>query len=243
MNGVGTKAVNALSYYFKVESNRDGLTAFAKFNKGELKEELQPEQTSRRRGTKVTFIPDESIFKNFKFRSEYISRMLKNYVYLNTGLTILFNNEKYFSENGLKDLLIERIKDNDITYPIIHLMGDDIEVAITHSKIQYSEEYHSFVNGQNTTQGGTHLSSFREAFVKTIREFYGKNYDASDIRKSIVAAVSIKVMEPVFESQTKTKLGSTEMGGDLPSVRVYINHLLKNKLHNYLHKNSNIAEA
>ena len=243
LNGVGTKAVNALSDYFKVESNRDGLTAFAEFNKGELKEALQPEQSSRRRGTKVTFIPDESIFKNFKFRSEYISRMLKNYVYLNTGLTILFNNEKYFSENGLKDLLIERIKDNDITYPIIHLMGDDIEVAITHSKIQYSEEYHSFVNGQNTTQGGTHLSSFREAFVKTIREFYSKNYDASDIRKSIVAAVSIKVMEPVFESQTKTKLGSTEMGDNLPSVRVYINEFLKTKLDNFLHKNQEVAEA
>ena len=243
LNGVGTKAVNALSDYFKVESNRDGQTAFAEFNKGELKEEIQPEQSSRRRGTKVTFVPDESIFKNFKFRSEYISRMLKNYVYLNPGLTIIFNNEKYYSENGLKDLLIERIKDNDIAYPIIHLMGEDIEVAITHSKIQYSEEYHSFVNGQNTTQGGTHLSSFREAFVKTIREFYGKNYDASDIRKSIVAAVSIKVMEPVFESQTKTKLGSTEMGGKLPSVRVYINEFLKTKLDNFLHKNQEVSEA
>ena len=243
LNGVGTKAVNALSDYFKVESNRDGQTAFAEFNKGELKEELQPEQSSRRRGTKVTFVPDESIFKNFKFRSEYISRMLKNYVYLNPGLTIIFNNEKYYSENGLKDLLVERIKDNDIAYPIIHLIGDDIEVAITHSKIQYSEEYHSFVNGQNTTQGGTHLSAFREAFVKTIREFYGKNYDASDIRKSIVAAVSIKVMEPVFESQTKTKLGSTEMGGNLPSVRVYINEFLKTKLDNFLHKNQEVSEA
>ena len=243
LNGVGTKAVNALSDYFKVESNRDGQTAFAEFNKGELKEELQPEQSSRRRGTKVTFVPDESIFKNYKFRSEYISRMLKNYVYLNPGLTIIFNNEKYYSENGLKDLLIERIKDNDIAYPIIHLIGDDIEVAITHSKIQYSEEYHSFVNGQNTTQGGTHLSAFREAFVKTIREFYGKNYDASDIRKSIVAAVSIKVMEPVFESQTKTKLGSTEMGGNLPSVRVYINEFLKTKLDNFLHKNQEVSEA
>jgi topoisomerase-4 subunit B len=243
LNGVGTKAVNALSDYFKVESNRDGQTAFAEFNKGELKEELQPEQSSRRRGTKVTFVPDESIFKNFKFRSEYISRMLKNYVYLNPGLTIIFNNEKYYSENGLKDLLIERIKDNDIAYPIIHLIGEDIEVAITHSKIQYSEEYHSFVNGQNTTQGGTHLSAFREAFVKTIREFYGKNYDASDIRKSIVAAVSIKVMEPVFESQTKTKLGSTEMGGNLPSVRVYINEFLKTKLDNFLHKNQEVSEA
>ena len=243
LNGVGTKAVNALSDYFKVESNRDGQTAFAEFNKGELKEELQPEQSSRRRGTKVTFVPDESIFKNYKFRSEYISRMLKNYVYLNPGLTIIFNNEKYYSENGLKDLLIERIKDNDIAYPIIHLIGDDIEVAVTHSKIQYSEEYHSFVNGQNTTQGGTHLSAFREAFVKTIREFYGKNYDASDIRKSIVAAVSIKVMEPVFESQTKTKLGSTEMGGKLPSVRVYINEFLKTKLDNFLHKNQEVSEA
>ena len=243
LNGVGTKAVNALSDYFKVESNRDGQTAFAEFNKGELKEELLPEQSSRRRGTKVTFVPDESIFKNYKFRSEYISRMLKNYVYLNPGLTIIFNNEKYYSENGLKDLLIERIKDNDIAYPIIHLIGDDIEVAITHSKIQYSEEYHSFVNGQNTTQGGTHLSAFREAFVKTIREFYGKNYDASDIRKSIVAAVSIKVMEPVFESQTKTKLGSTEMGGKLPSVRVYINEFLKTKLDNFLHKNQEVSEA
>ena len=243
LNGVGTKAVNALSDYFKVESNRDGQTAFAEFNKGELKEELQPEQSSRRRGTKVTFVPDESIFKNYKFRSEYISRMLKNYVYLNPGLTIIFNNEKYYSENGLKDLLIERIKDNDIAYPIIHLIGDDIEVAITHSKTQYSEEYHSFVNGQNTTQGGTHLSAFREAFVKTIREFYGKNYDASDIRKSIVAAVSIKVMEPVFESQTKTKLGSTEMGGKLPSVRVYINEFLKTKLDNFLHKNQEVSEA
>ena len=243
LNGVGTKAVNALSDYFKVESNRDGQTAFAEFKQGELKEELQPEQSSRRRGTKVTFVPDESIFKNFKFRSEYISRMLKNYVYLNPGLTIIFNNEKYYSENGLKDLLVERIKDNDIAYPIIHLIGDDIEVAITHSKIQYSEEYHSFVNGQNTTQGGTHLSAFREAFVKTIREFYGKNYDASDIRKSIVAAVSIKVMEPVFESQTKTKLGSTEMGGNLPSVRVYINEFLKTKLDNFLHKNQEVSEA
>ena len=243
LNGVGTKAVNALSDYFKVESNRDGQTAFAEFNKGELSEELRPEQSSRRRGTKVTFVPDESIFKNFKFRSEYISRMLKNYVYLNPGLTIIFNNEKYYSENGLKDLLIERIKDNDIAYPIIHLIGDDIEVAMTHSKIQYSEEYHSFVNGQNTTQGGTHLSAFREAFVKTLREFYGKNYDASDIRKSIVAAVSIKVMEPVFESQTKTKLGSTEMGGKLPSVRVYINEFLKTKLDNFLHKNQKVSEA
>ena len=243
LNGVGTKAVNALSDFFKVESNRDGKTAYAEFKRGELDTQIEPEDSSRRRGTKVTFIPDLSIFKNFKFRNEYIARMLKNYVYLNPGLTIIFNNEKFHSKNGLKDLLEERIKDSAIAYPIIHLRGDDIEVAITHSKTQYSEEYHSFVNGQNTTQGGTHLSSFREAFVKTIREFYGKNFDASDIRKSIVSAVSIKVMEPVFESQTKTKLGSTDMGGDLPSVRVYINDFLKNKLDNFLHRNGEVADA
>ena len=243
LNGVGTKAVNALSDFFRVESNRDGKTAYAEFKRGELANQLIPEDSSRRRGTKVTFIPDLSIFKNFKFRNEYIARMLKNYVYLNPGLTIIFNNEKFHSKNGLKDLLEERIKDSAITYPIIHLKGEDIEVAITHSKTQYSEEYHSFVNGQNTTQGGTHLSSFREAYVKTIREFYGKNFDASDIRKSIVSAISIKVMEPVFESQTKTKLGSTDMGGNLPSVRVYINDFLKNKLDNYLHRNSDVAEA
>ena len=243
LNGVGTKAVNALSDYFKVESNRDGKTSYAEFKRGELGFKLEPEESNRRRGTKVTFIPDLSIFKNFKYRNEYIARMLKNYVFLNPGLTIIFNNEKFHSKNGLKDLLEDRIKDSAIAYPIIHLKGNDIEVAITHSKTQYSEEYHSFVNGQNTTQGGTHLSSFREAFVKTIRDFYGKNFDASDIRKSIVSAISIKVMEPIFESQTKTKLGSTEMGGDLPSVRVYINDFLKNKLDNFLHRNSDISEA
>ena len=243
LNGVGTKAVNALSNYFKVESNRDGKTAYAEFNKGELDFELTPENSNRRRGTKVVFIPDETIFKNYKFRNEYIIRMLKNYVYLNPGLTIIFNNEKFQSKDGLKDLLNDRIIDTQISYPIIHLKGDDIEVAITHSKTQYSEEYHSFVNGQNTTQGGTHLSSFREAYVKTIRDFYKKNFDASDIRKSIIAAISIKVMEPVFESQTKTKLGSTEMGGNLPSVRVYINDFLKTKLDNFLHKNNEIAES
>ena len=243
LNGVGTKAVNALSDYFKVESNRDGKTSYAEFKRGELGFKLEPEESNRRRGTKVTFIPDLSIFKNFKYRNEYIARMLKNYVFLNPGLTIIFNNEKFHSKNGLKDLLEDRIKDSAIAYPIIHLKGNDIELAITHSKTQYSEEYHSFVNGQNTTQGGTHLSSFREAFVKTIRDFYGKNFDASDIRKSIVSAISIKVMEPIFESQTKTKLGSTEMGGDLPSVRVYINDFLKNKLDNFLHRNSDISEA
>ena len=242
LNGVGTKAVNALSDYFKVESNRDGKSAIAEFNQGELGNHQDAESSSRRRGTKVSFIPDESIFKNFKYRNEYISKMLKNYVYLNPGLTIIFNGEKYYSENGLADLLKERINESEMLYPIIHLKGDDIEVAITHSKSQYTEEYHSFVNGQNTTQGGTHLSAFREALVKTIRDFYGKNYEASDIRKSVVSAVSIKVMEPVFESQTKTKLGSADMGGELPSVRAYINDFLKKKLDNYLHKNNEVAE-
>lgn len=242
LNGVGTKAVNALSTYFRVESTRDNKSASAEFELGNLINQEMLEETTRRKGTKVSFVPDESIFKNYKFRNEYIIKMLKNYVYLNPGLTIVFNGEKYYSENGLKDLLSENIKDTDLLYPIIHLKGDDIEVALTHSKTQYSEEYHSFVNGQNTTQGGTHLAAFREALVKTLREFYGKNYDASDIRKSVVAAVSIKVMEPVFESQTKTKLGSTDMGGDLPTVRTYINDFVKTHLDNYLHKNPDTAE-
>ena len=243
LNGVGTKAVNALSEYFRVESNRDGKSASAEFSQGNLIDEEKLNETTRRKGTKVSFIPDEQIFKNYKYRNEYVEKMLKNYVYLNPGLTIVFNGEKFYSENGLKDLLEENINESDMLYPIIHLRGEDIEVAITHSKTQYSEEYHSFVNGQNTTQGGTHLAAYREAFVKTIREFYGKNYEASDIRKSIVTAVSIKVMEPVFESQTKTKLGSTEMGGDFPTVRTFINDFLKTQLDNYLHKNAVAAEA
>jgi topoisomerase-4 subunit B len=242
LNGVGTKAVNALSTFFRVESNRDGKSASAEFETGNLTNQELLEDSSRRKGTKVTFVPDHAIFKNFKFRNEYIIKMIKNYVYLNPGLTIVFNGEKYFSENGLKDLLAENINESDQLYPVIHLRGDDIEVAITHSKTQYSEEYHSFVNGQNTSQGGTHLSAFREAIVKTVREFFGKNYDASDIRKSIVSAIAIKVMEPVFESQTKTKLGSTEMGGDHPTVRTYINDFVKKNVDNYLHKNPGTAE-
>ncbi|MCB0427499.1 MAG: type IIA DNA topoisomerase subunit B, partial [Mangrovimonas sp.] len=242
LNGVGTKAVNALSTYFRVESTRDGKSASAEFEYGELTNQDLLDDTSRRKGTKVSFIPDESIFKNYKFRNEYIEKMLKNYVYLNPGLTIVFNGEKFYSENGLKDLLEENIKESDTLYPIIHLKGSDIEVAITHSKTQYSEEYHSFVNGQNTTQGGTHLAAFREAYVKTIREFYNKNYEAADVRKSIVSAVSIKVMEPVFESQTKTKLGSTDMGGNLPTVRTYVNDFLKTHLDNFLHKNPETAD-
>ncbi len=242
LNGVGTKAVNALSSFFKVESHRDNQSKFAEFSQGELKEESGVEQSSKRKGTKVTFIPDEVIFKNYKYRNEYVEKMLRYYVYLNPGLTIDFNGEKFLSENGLRDLLEDNMAQEDMLYPVIHLRGDDIEVAITHSKTQYSEEYHSFVNGQNTTQGGTHLAAYRESLVKTIREFYGKNYDSSDIRKSIVSAISIKVMEPVFESQTKTKLGSTDMGGELPTVRTYINDFVKTNLDNFLHKNPPVAE-
>ena len=201
LNGVGTKAVNALSNYFRVESVRDDKQKAAEFSGGNLVLDEEIIDTTKRKGTKVTFIPDEAIFKNYKFRNEYIIKMLKNYCYLNTGLSIIYNGEKYYSDNGLKDLLDENISVEDMIYPIIHLKGDDIEVAMTHSKSQYSEEYHSFVNGQNTTQGGTHLVAFREAVVKTIREFYNKGFEPSDIRKSIVSAVSIKVMEPVFESQ------------------------------------------
>ena len=243
LNGVGTKAVNALSNYFRVESTREGKSASAEFELGVLKNQDLLDDTSRRKGTKVSFIPDPEIFKNYKYRNEYVARMLKNYVYLNPGLTINFNGEKFFSENGLKDLLEDNTKAEDRLYPTIHIKGNDIEVALTHSKTQYSEEYHSFVNGQNTTQGGTHLAAFREAYVKTIRDYFGKNYDASDIRKSIISAIAIKVMEPVFESQTKTKLGSTEMGGGLPTVRTFINDFVKTQLDNYLHKNANAAEA
>lgn len=242
LNGVGTKAVNALSSYFRVESSRDGKSVSAEFEKGNLINKEDLEESSRRKGTKVTFIPDEVIFKNYSYRNEYIEKMLKNYVYLNPGLTIMFNGEKFYSEEGLKDLLSDRIREEDRLFPIIHLRGNDIEVAITFSKAQYSEEYHSFVNGQNTTQGGTHQTAFREAIVKTIRDFYKKNFEPSDIRKSIVSAVSIKVMEPIFESQTKTKLGSTDMGEDLPSVRTFILDFMKQELDNYLHKNNETAE-
>ena len=243
LNGVGTKAVNALSSMFSVASYRENQTVNAVFEFGNLIQEDPVSSSSKRRGTKVVFEPDTRIFKNYIYRLEYVERMLKNYVYLNPGLTIDLNGEKYYSENGLKDLLEDQSTASDLLYPIIHLEGEDIEVAITHSRSQYSEEYHSFVNGQNTTHGGTHLAAFREALVKTIREHFGKNFEASDIRKSIISAISIKVMEPVFESQTKTKLGSTEMGGDMPSVRAYINDFLGTQLDNFLHKNTQTAEA
>ena len=243
LNGVGTKAVNALSSKFKVMSVRENETTNAVFEYGNLIQQDPVTSSSKRRGTQVVFEPDTSIFKNYRYRLEYVERMLKNYVYLNRGLTIDLNGLKFFSENGLKDLLEDQTNASDLLYPIIHLKGEDIEVAITHSRSQYSEEYHSFVNGQNTTQGGTHQAAFREALVKTIRDHYGKNFDASDIRKSIISAISIKVMEPVFESQTKTKLGSTEMGEKMPSVRSYINDFLGTQLDNFLHKHTETAEA
>jgi len=243
LNGVGTKAVNALSTNFKVQSVRDGKSKSVIFEQGNLVEEGEIENSTKRKGTKVSFVPDISIFKNYKYRNEYVSKMLKYYVYLNPGLSIVFNGEKFKSENGLKDLLQDNNELDKLLYPIIHLKGNDIEIALTHSKIQYSEEYFSFVNGQHTTQGGTHQSAFRESIVKTIREFFGKSYDASDIRKSIISAISIKVMEPVFESQTKTKLGSTEMGGGLGTVRTYINDFVGKNLDNFLHKNPDVAES
>ena len=243
LNGVGTKAVNPLSSIFRVESVRDNQMTSAEFEFGNLTLQDPISESSRRRGTKVLFIPDASIFKHYKYRLEYVERMIKNYVYLNPGLTIDLNGLKFFSNNGLKDLLEDQTNLSDLLYPIIHLRGEDIEIAISHIRSQYSEEYYSFVNGQHTTQGGTHQAAFREALVKTIREHFGKNFEASDIRKSIVSAISIKIMEPIFESQTKTKLGSTEMGGGMPSVRSYINDFLGTQLDNYLHKNPETADA
>jgi topoisomerase-4 subunit B len=242
LNGVGTKAVNALSDYFKVRSFREGKMKIAEFSRGNITENHPETDTSDRNGTEISFVPDHSIFINYKFRKEYIERMLRNYAYLNPGLKIIFNGETYFSENGLKDLLEEELE-SDILYPIVHLKEEDIELAITHSDKSQTETYFSFVNGQNTTQGGTHLNAFREAYVKTVREFFNKNFEAADIRKSIIAAVSINVEEPVFESQTKTKLGSNDIGPNGPTVRTFIIDFLKNKLDNFLHKNPEIAEA
>ena len=242
LNGVGTKAVNALSDYFKVRSFRDGKMKAAEFSKGVIQENHTEVDSSDRNGTEISFVPDQSIFLNFKFRKEYIERMLRNYTYLNPGLKIIFNGETFISENGLKDLLNEELE-GEILYPIVHIKEEDIEVAITHSDKSQTETYFSFVNGQNTTQGGTHLNAFREAYVKTIREFFNKNFEAADIRKSIIAAISINVEEPVFESQTKTKLGSNDIGPNGPSVRTFIIDFLKNKLDNFLHKNPEVAEA
>ena len=241
LNGVGAKAVNALSDYFQVQSVRDGKTKIARFEKGELVQDDPINDSSLRRGTKILFKPDNSVFKNYRFVSEYIEKMLWNYAYLNPGLTIVFNGEKFHSENGLKDLLQDNI-DSEVMHEIIHLRGDDIEVALTHSERSQSDMYYSFVNGQHTTQGGTHQNAFREALVKTLREFYNKSFDAADIRDSVVAAVSIKVIEPVFESQTKTKLGSNEIGPEGPTVRTFVLDFMKTKLDNYLHRNEAVAE-
>jgi topoisomerase-4 subunit B len=240
LNGVGTKAVNALSNWFEVTSVRDGQQKLVVFETGELVEDNEIVASSNRKGTKTSFIADEKIFKNYKYLTQHVDKMLWNYVYLNPGLTINFNGEKYQSDNGLKDLL-ESVLSAEALYPTIHLRGDDIEVAITHAK-KYGEEYYSFVNGQHTTQGGTHQGAFREALVKTIREFYGKNFDAQDVRQSIVAAVAVKVMEPVFESQTKTKLGSTEVEPDGQSMKAFVADFLKTELDNFLHKNPATAE-
>ncbi|GGF09147.1 DNA topoisomerase IV subunit B [Hymenobacter cavernae] len=242
LNGVGTKAVNALSNYFLVQSVRDGVMKSAEFNQGNLVQDPKPVKTSQRNGTLIAFQPDDTIFRNYRFIPEYLENQIWNYVYLNAGLTINFNGQRYHSENGLLDLLARKIDEESRRYPIIHLKAPDIELALTHGN-DYGEEYYSFVNGQYTTQGGTHLAAFREAVVKTLREFYKKEYDAADIRGSIVAAISVRVQEPVFESQTKTKLGSINMGEDGPTVRGFILDFVKEHLDNFLHKNPATAEA
>lgn len=242
LNGVGTKAVNALSKYFKVQSVRDGKTKIAEFEQGLLARESGEDPTNERNGTMVTFVPDESIFRNYRFIPEYIEEQIWNYAFLNAGLTLNVNGTKYFSKDGLLDLLQRKSNADAIRYPIIHLKGNDIEVAFTHEE-QYGEEYYSFVNGQYTTQGGTHLAAFREAIVRTVREFYKKEFDASDVRGSIVAAISLRVQEPVFESQTKTKLGSQNMAPNGPSLRGFVGDFIKKELDDYLHKHPEVADA
>jgi len=242
LNGVGTKAVNALSSYFKVTAFREGKEKTAEFEKGELKKEHKETKTSEPNGTLVTFIPDASVFKNYHYLHEYLDNQFWNYCYLNAGLIINFNDKKYVSKNGLLDLLQRKTNEDELRYPIIHLKGEDIEVAISHEN-QYGEEYYSFVNGQFTTQGGTHLAAFREAYVKTIRDFYKKDYDAADIRGSICAAVSIRVQEPVFESQTKTKLGSLSVFENGPSMKNFVGDFLARDLDLFLHRNPSVAEA
>jgi topoisomerase-4 subunit B len=241
LNGVGTKAVNALSSHFVVQSFRDGQSRKAQFKQGKLVEESGLFDDSSEKGTYVCFVPDDTLFNNYKYNDEYIEAMLRNYAYLNTGLTINFNGKKILSKNGLLDLLNENLTADPI-YPIIHLKSEDIEIAFTHSD-QYGEEYYSFVNGQHTTQGGTHQSAFREAVARTIKEFYTKNIELSDIRNGLIAAVAISVEEPIFESQTKTKLGSRDMSKDGVSVNKFISDFLKKELDNYLHKNSETSEV
>lgn len=242
LNGVGSKAVNALSSHFRVQSVRDGKTKIQEFEYGNLVKDQKITKTDLENGTIITFTPDEEIFKKFHFRSEFIESQLWNYVYLNAGLTIHFNKKRFYSKNGLRDLLERKTEAENLRYPIIHFKAKDIEVALSHGN-QYGEEYYSFVNGQFTTQGGTHLAAFKEAVVKTVRDFYKKDFDATDVRASIVAAISIRIQEPVFESQTKTKLGSTYIYPDGPTVRNFVNDYIRNELDNFLHKNPDIADA
>jgi topoisomerase IV subunit B len=242
LNGVGTKAVNALSNYFKVQAFRDGQTKLAEFKKGVLFNDPRLGKTDEKNGTVVEFEPDNTMFKHYHFIPEYLEDLMWNYAFLNAGLTINFNGKKFFSKDGLLDLLKQKSDAEDLRYPIIHFKGDDIEVAITHGS-QYGEEYYSFVNGQNTTQGGTHLAAFREGVVKGVRDFYKKDFDSSDIRASIIAAIAIRVQEPVFESQTKTKLGSTNMAPDGATVRGYVGDFVAKELEIYLHKNPSVADA
>jgi len=242
LNGVGAKAVNALSTEFIVQAFRDGKTKRAKFEYGKLTEDDAIVESSQRKGTKVAFRPDPEIFVNYRYILEYVEKMLWNYAYLNPGLTLYLNGEKFYSENGLKDLLQDNLDGNTL-HDIIHLKGDDIEVALTHSERMQGEQFYSFVNGQHTTQGGTHQNAIREALVTTMRDFYGKNFDASDVRSCVIGAISLKVMEPVFESQTKTKLGSLEMAPGEIHVRTYVINFIKKELDNFLHRNADVAEA
>jgi len=242
LNGIGTKAVNALSGYFKVQSFRDGQSKLAEFNRGELVKNLKVTPATDRNGTLVTFEPDSTIFKNYHYIPEYLEEQIWNYAFLNAGLTIIFNDNRYHSENGLLDLLKRKTDEENLRYPIIYLKGQDIEVSLVHTS-QYGEEYYSFVNGQFTTQGGTHLAAFREATVRALREFYKKDFENTDIRASIVGAISVRVQEPVFESQTKTKLGSQNFGPEGPTIRTFINDFIKKELDNYLHQNPQTAEA
>jgi topoisomerase-4 subunit B len=241
LNGVGTKAVNALSSYFKIESVRDGELMRAEFDRGVLRRNNKPVKTDEPNGTRVVFDPDEQMFRNYQFRDQHVERLLRNYCYLNTGLTIFCNGTKYQSKDGLKDLLVERM-DGEPLYPIIHLRGDDIEVAITHAN-HYGEDYYSFVNGQHTTQGGTHQGAFREAVAKTVKDFFKKEWEAGDVRTGIVAAIAVKVIEPVFESQTKTKLGSLEIEPGGQSMRSFVGDFIGKELDNYLHKHPEVAQV
>ncbi|CAI8412342.1 MAG: DNA topoisomerase IV subunit B [Schleiferiaceae bacterium] len=242
LNGVGAKAVNALSTEFIVQAYRDGKTKRAAFHFGKLIEDDPITDSSQRKGTKISFRPDPEIFLNYRFMMEYVEKMLWNYAYLNPGLTLYLNGEKFYSENGLKDLLQDNLDGNTL-HDIVHLKGEDIEVAFTHNERMQGEQYYSFVNGQHTTQGGTHQNALREAFVTVMRDFYGKNFDAADVRSCIISAISIKVVEPVFESQTKTKLGSLEMAPGEVHVRTYVVNFMKEKLDNFLHRNADVADA